>query len=68
MTNFIFKSPSDLQKISQQLIQVLTEQRHQRSDLAMLISEMVKITNQFNLEKQVTDYYKSAPDFDTGNS
>ncbi len=57
MTNFIFKSPSDLQKISQQLVQVLSEQRHQRSDLALLISEMTKVTNQFNLEKQVKGYY-----------
>ncbi len=57
MTNFIFKSPSDLQKISQQLVQVLAEQRHQRSDLALLISQMVKVTNQFNLEEQVKGYY-----------
>ncbi len=57
MTNFIFKSASDLQKISQQLVQVLAEQRHQRSDLALLISQMVKITNQFNLEETVKGYY-----------
>ncbi len=57
MTNFIFKSASDLQKIRQQLVQVLSEQRHQRSDLALLISQMVKITNQFNLEETVKGYY-----------
>ncbi len=61
MTNFIFKSPSDLQKISQQLVVLLAEQRHQRSDLAFLIREMTKITNQFNLEEQVKGYYSSAP-------
>ncbi len=64
MTNFIFKSPSDLQKISQYIQVLLTEQRLQRADLAEIKSQVRLITNQFNLEKQVTDYYKNAPDFE----
>ncbi len=64
MTNFIFKSPSDLQKISQQIKVLLAEQRLQRSDLHYIKLELAKITNQFNLEKQVSEYYNKAPDFD----
>ncbi len=57
MTNFIFKSPSDLQKISQQVLVLLAEQRLQRGDLQELLFQMKKVTNQFNLETQVKGYY-----------
>ncbi len=57
MTNFIFKSSTTLKKLANQLELILREQRAQRSDLALIIRELVKVTNQFNLEKQVSDYY-----------
>ncbi len=63
MTNFIFKSPSDLQKISQQLKVLLTEQKHQRSDLAYIKTMLQFLKNDKTLQKQVDDYYKEAPDF-----
>ncbi len=62
MTNFIFKSPSDLQKISQQIQVILTEQRLQRGDLQELLFQMKKVTNQFNLEETVKGYYQDKLD------
>ncbi len=66
MTNFIFKSVStDLQKISQQLIILLTEQRKQRSDLSELRFMIRKLQNNKDLQETVDKYYKDAPDFDS---
>ncbi len=62
MTNFIFKSPSDLQKISQQIQVLLAEQRLQRGDLQELLFQMKKVTNQFNLETTVKGYYQDKLD------
>ncbi len=48
MKNFIFKSKSkivDLYKIQIKLDMLLTEQRHQRSDLAHIIKQVDNITN-----------------------
>lgn len=62
MTNFIFKSAAaDLQKISQQLNLVLNEQRHQRSDLGLILRELNKLINADNLQKQVDEFYESSP-------
>ncbi len=63
MTNFIFKSPSDLQKISQQLKTVLAEQVHQRSDLSEIKFMLHKLQNNKDLQDTVDKYYKEAPDF-----
>ncbi len=66
MTNFIFKSVStDLQKINQQLSVILTEQRHQRSDLALILRKLEFLINDKNLQETVDKYYKDAPDFDS---
>ncbi len=62
MTNFIFKSPSDLHKIRQQLEAILTEQRHQRADLRMIMDKLQVLINNDTLQKQVDDYYGSHPD------
>ncbi len=64
MTNFIFKSKpgSDLQKISQQLNLVLNEQRHQRSDLGLILRELNKLINADNLQKQVDEFYETSPE------
>ncbi len=63
MTNFIFKSPSDLQKISQQLKVILAEQVHQRSDLSEIKFMLHKLQSNKDLQDTVDKYYKEAPDF-----
>ncbi len=62
MTNFIFKSPSDLQKIRQQMLMIQSELRHQRSDLAVVIGLCNRLVNNSNLQTQVDEYYESHPD------
>ncbi len=62
MTNFIFKSPSDLQKISQYIQVLLKEQRAQRSDLAEIKSLLTRLVNNDQLQKQVDSYYETHPD------
>ncbi len=68
MTNFIFKSPSDLQKISQQIKVILAEQVHQRSDLSEIKFMLHKLQNNKDLQETVDKYYKDAPDFDVPES
>ncbi len=63
MTNFIFKSPSDLQKISQQIKVLLNEQVHQRSDLSEIKFMLHKLQNNKDLQETVDKYYEEAPDF-----
>ncbi len=60
MTKFLFKSnsQSDFSKnISNKLDMILSEQRHQRSDLSILLNQMSKIYNALALQKQVDDYF-----------
>ncbi len=59
MTNFIFKSGNaDLQKISQLIQLLLSEQKHQRIDLASIKSQLHKVINTLELENQVKSYYQ----------
>ncbi len=67
MTNFIFKSPSDLQKISQQVKVLLNEQRAQRSDLNEIKYMLHKLQSNKDLQDTVDKYYKEAPDFSPPN-
>ncbi len=61
MKNFIFKSDSDFHKILfNKLDMILTENRHQRNDLAILLSGMSKLINSSNLQKQVDEYFDEA--------
>ncbi len=60
MTNFIFKSPSDLQKIRQQLKTILDNQRHLRSDISSVNLQVSKIYNALALQKQVDEYFAEA--------
>ncbi len=60
MTNFIFKSPSDLQKISQQLKTILDNQRFLRMDIKAVNLQVSKIYNALALQKQVDDFYESS--------
>ncbi len=58
MKNFIFKSDADFHKIIFNKLEVLlTEQRHQRSDLAILTGLMDKLINSTNLQKQVDEFF-----------
>ncbi len=58
MKNFIFKSDADFHKILfNKLDMVLAEQRHQRSDLAIILSMLDKLINSANLQKQVDEYF-----------
>ncbi len=59
MTNFIFKSQKDLQKISQQLKTILDNQRHLRNDISMQQSVIMKLYNALALQKQVDDFYET---------
>ncbi len=61
MKNFIFKSEADFHKIVfNKLEMLLTEQRHQRQDLALLLGQSLKIINSLNLQKQVDDYFEDS--------
>ncbi len=60
MNKFLFKSKidSDLSKIFfNKLDMLLAEQRHQRSDLSLLLSMITKLINSMNLQKQVDEYF-----------
>ncbi len=58
MKNFIFKSEADFHKIVfNKLDMMLTEQRHQRNDLSILLSQMNKIYNALALQKQVDEFF-----------
>ncbi len=61
MKNFIFKSSAEgfglVKKLSNQLEMLLAEQRHQRSDLSILLALITKLINASNLQKQVDEYF-----------
>ncbi len=63
MPNFIFKSPATFKKISNQLEVILTEQRHQRSDLNEIKFMLHKLITNDDLQETVDKYYKEAPTF-----
>jgi len=59
MKNFIFKSEADFHKmVFNKLDMLLTEQRHQRLDLASMNRLLRVIINDDNLQKQVTEFYQ----------
>ncbi len=60
MTNFIFKSQKDLQKISQHMVTVLDNLRWLRSDLSALDHRLTKVYNALALQKQAHDFYDDA--------
>ncbi len=60
MKNFIFKSKEDfglIKNVSNKLDMLLTEQRHQRQDLVLLLGMCSKLTHDKNLQKQVDQYF-----------
>ncbi len=59
MKNFIFKSEADFHKIVFNKLEVLlTEQRHQRSDLAIILRLLNSQLNSANLQKQVDEFFE----------
>ncbi len=59
MKNFIFKSEADFHKIVfNKLDMLLAEQRHQRSDLSIIIRKQQVIYNALALQKQVDEYFE----------
>ncbi len=58
MKNFIFKSEADFHKIIfNKLDMLLAEQRHQRSDLAIIIRYITRLKIDLSLQKQVDQYF-----------
>ncbi len=61
MKNFIFKSDADFHKILfNKLDMVLAENRHQRNDLAIILSLLNKLINSTNLQKQVDEFFEDS--------
>ncbi len=63
MNKFLFKSKSDsdLQKIIfNKLEMLLAEQRHQRSDLRILLNLINKLINSSSLQKQVDEFFEDS--------
>ncbi len=58
MNNLFSKSTGTYEKLIQQLETILTEQRHQRIDLATIKRMNDKIINLLKLQKQVDDYFE----------
>ncbi len=72
MKNFIFKPDNaGLQKIFiNKLENIQTEQRHQRSDLAIILRLINGLINDLHLQKQVDDYFEddeTSPQTDQDN-
>ncbi len=72
MTNFIFKSHEDFHKILiNQLKVIVSEQRHQRMDLADINRLLHFLVSDKKLQKQVDDYFEddeTSPQTDTENN
>ncbi len=62
MNKFLFKSSqdSDFQKLINKLDMILTEQRHQRSDLSIITAMIDKLINSTNLQKQVDEFFEDS--------
>ncbi len=63
MKNFIFKSEADFHKIVfNKLDMLLTEQRHQRRDLSVLLSLTKTLSIDKDLQKTVDSYFEDDED------
>ncbi len=58
MNNLFSKSTGTYEKLIQQLETILTEQRHQRIDLATINRDIKILINAMKLQKQVDDYFE----------
>ncbi len=57
MINLLSKSPETYEKLTLKIDMLLTEQRHQRGDLATIKRQLHTIISASNLQKQVDQYF-----------
>ncbi len=58
MNNLFFKSPETYKKLIQSLDLLLTEQRHQRGDLATIKRQLHTIISSGQLQDQAQNYFR----------
>ncbi len=58
MRNLLSKSPETYEKLSTLIQMLLTEQRHQRGDLATIKRQLHTLINRGNLQKEVDEYFE----------
>ncbi len=58
MNNLFSKSPETYEKLIHLTEMLLTEQKHQRSDLATIKRQLHTLINSDKLQKQVDDYFE----------
>ncbi len=58
MNNLFSKSPETYEKLIHLTEMLLTEQKHQRADLATIKRQLHTLINSDNLQKQVDDYFE----------
>ncbi len=63
MKNFIFKSSEEdsglIKNLFNKLDMILSEQRHNRTDISLVLSMLSKLLVNKNLQKQVDDYFEN---------
>ncbi len=64
MINLLSKSPETYEKLTHSLEMILTEQRHQRADLATIKRQLHSILVDEGTQKQVDDFYQTSPQTD----
>ncbi len=57
MNNLFSKSPETYEKLIHLTQMILTEQRHQRADMATMKKQLHMVINHMNLQKQVDEYF-----------
>ncbi len=57
MNNLFSKSPETYEKLIHLTQMILTEQRHQRADMATMKRQLHMVINHMNLQKQVDEYF-----------
>ncbi len=58
MINLLSKSPETYEKLNTLIQILLTEQRHQRGDLATIKRQLHTLINRGNLQKEVDEYFE----------
>ncbi len=59
MNNLFSKSPETYEKLILLTNMILTEQRHQRGDMATIKRQLHTLINDVNLQKQVDTFFES---------
>ncbi len=58
MNNLFSKSPETYEKFLHYTEMILTEQRHQRADMATIKRQLHMLINMLKLQKQVDEYFE----------